>query len=57
MTRLGKRARIATRSQPLPSRPVKHDNEAQRVPNGEASLKLESIIEGLLQNDEYVLDC
>jgi len=52
--RLGKRARIATRSQPLPSRPVKHDNEAQRVPNGEASLKLESIIEGLLQNDDYI---
>lgn len=52
--RLGKRARIATRSQPLPSDPVKHDSEAQRVPNGEASLKFEFIIEQLLQNDDYI---
>merc|ERR1719450_1612029 len=45
--RLGKRARIATRSQPLPSRPVKHDSETHRVPNGETSLKLENLIDNL----------
>ena len=50
--RLGKRARIATRSQPLPNRPVQDDSESQRVPNGENSFKLETIIDNLLQNEE-----
>ena len=50
--RLGKRARIATRSQPLPNRPVQDDSEAQRIPNGETSFKLENIIDNLLQNEE-----
>jgi len=52
--RLGKRARIATRSQPLPSRPVQDDSEVQRVPNGETSFKLENIIDNLLQNEDYM---
>merc|ERR1711936_904732 len=52
--RLGKRARIATRSQPLPNRPVQHDVTTQRVPNGETSFKLENIIDNLLQNEDYI---
>jgi len=52
--RLGKRARIATRSQPLPNRPVHHDSTNQRVPNGETSFKLENIIDNLLQNEDYM---
>merc|ERR1712038_1227275 len=52
--RLGKRARIATRSQPLPNRPVQDDAEAQRIPNGETSFKLEHIIDNLLQNEDYI---
>jgi len=52
--RLGKRARIAKRSQPLPNRPVQHDLEAQTITNGEQSYKLENIIENLLQNEEYI---
>jgi len=52
--RLGKRARIATRSQPLPNRPITHDANNQRVPNGEPSLKLENLIDNLLQNEDYM---
>jgi len=52
--RLGKRARIATRSQPLPNRPVQDDSENQRIPNGETSFKLENIIDNLLQNEDYM---